>query len=193
MPTKSLIDSLLPKSRQRILKELFLGEGRGIHLRELARRTGMHPKTLQVELRNLVGVGVVLEERSGNQKLYMINDNCPLYPDLKMVIIKTVGAADEIIKALKPLTGRIHKAYIYGSFARGTYDSESDIDILVVGDATLKDVIGVISDTAYMLRRVINPTTFTVKEYNKKRNEDGFLKAIEDGEKIMLIGDENDA
>jgi predicted nucleotidyltransferase len=193
MPTKNLIDSLLPKARQLILKELFLNGQREIHLRELARRTGMHPKTIQVEVKNLLGAGIILEEKSGNQKLYRINKSCPLISELSMIIIKTVGVADQIRKALKPLEKRIYKAYVFGSFASGEYDSLSDIDILVVGSASLKDVVGVISDSAMMLGRVINPITFSKKEYLLKKKKDGFLKRIEGDRKIMLYGDENDA
>lgn len=193
MPTKNLIDSLLPKARQLILKELFLNDQRSIHLRELARRTGMHPKTIQVEVKNLVGAGIIVEEKSGNQKLYRINRTCPLLFELRMIIIKTVGIADEIKRALTPLAKKIFKAYIFGSFASGEYDSQSDVDILVVGDANLKDVVGITSDSALMLGRVINPVTFTKSEYLLKKKKDGFLKRIEGDKKIMLFGDENDA
>ena len=193
MPTKSLIDSLLPKSRQLILKELFLSNDRKIHLRELARRTGKHPKTVQVELDNLLQTGIITEERSGNQKLYGINEDCPVYPELKMLIIKTAGVADEIKKALEPLRKKIHKAYIYGSFASGSYDSDSDIDLMVIGKAKLKEIVSATSDTAMKLKRVINTVTFTIDEYNERLQNDGFVSRVHEEEKIMLIGDDNDS
>ena len=192
MPTKSLIDSLLPKARQLVLKELFLSNNKSIHLRELARRTGLHPKTIQVETGNLSKAGIILTEKSGNQKLYTINKNCPLYSELRMIIMKTVGVADEIRKALEPLKERIHRAYIYGSFASGTYDSQSDIDLMIVGDVSLRQIVGATCVTALMLKRVINAVTFGLDEYNKKLLKDGFIKRVNDGVKIMLIGDENE-
>jgi predicted nucleotidyltransferase len=192
MPTKNLIDSLLPKARQLILRELYLCFPGSIHLRELARKAGMHTKTIQVELRNLLQVGIICEERSGNQKLYKVNEKCPLFHDLKMIIIKTIGVADEIKKALKPLEKKIHRAYIFGSFAAGTYDSESDIDLIVIGKADLKAVAGAMSDTSHMIGRVINPVTFTLSEYSEGLKDNGFLQSIDRGAKIILIGDEND-
>jgi predicted nucleotidyltransferase len=192
MPTKNLIDTILSKARQFVLREMFLNSGKPIHLRELSRRTGLHPKTVQVEADNLSRVGVIHTEKSGNQKLYRINKNCPLYSELQMIILKTVGVGDEIRKALEPLKNRIHKAFIYGSFATGTYDSESDIDLMIVGDVSLREVVGATNNTAHMLRRVINAVTFTSDEYNQKLLEDGFIKRVENGDKIILIGDEDE-
>jgi predicted nucleotidyltransferase len=192
MPTKNLIDSLLPKSRQLVLKELFLSDSKGIHLRELSRRTGMHPKTIQVEADSLSKSGVILTEKSGNQKIYKINKACPLYSELLMIILKTVGVADEIQKALEPLKERIYKAYIYGSFASGTYDSQSDIDLMIVGDVSLREIVGATSDTARKLKRVINAVAFGFDEYNQKLLEDGFIKRVDAGEKIIIIGVENE-
>ena len=55
--------------------------------------------------------------------------------------MKTMGAADPIRAALRPLAKRIGLALIYGSVARGEDRAQSDIDLLVVGtDLTLEDL-----------------------------------------------------
>lgn len=40
----------------------------------------------------------------------------------------------------KVFPGRIHDAYLYGSYARGDFDSESDIDILLTVDADSTEI-----------------------------------------------------
>ena len=47
----------------------------------------------------------------------------------------TRNQAEEILRsvyhACSPIFGRIHDAYLYGSYARGDFTPESDIDILL--------------------------------------------------------------
>jgi predicted nucleotidyltransferase len=193
MYTKSLVRSIFSETRSKVLRELVLSGEKKIHLRELSRRTGLNLMGVQRELKNLLAAGIVLEERSGNQKLYTLNRKSPIYDELKMIIVKTAGVADEVRKALEPLKDKIYKAFIYGSFATGTYDSESDIDLAVIGDISLKDIVGATSGTSKMLRRVLNAVTFSRKEYNEKLKEDGFVRRIETGEKIVLIGESDES
>jgi len=194
MSTKNLANALFPITRLSILRELVLSADKSIHLRELARRTGLDPRGVQREARNLLEVGILVEEKSGNQRLYRINRKCPIYSELKMLILKTVGVADELRKTLEPLKNKMKMAYIYGSFASGTFTSESDIDLLVVGDLSLKTVISAISETGRKLSRVINSTVISPEKYEKERREqNSFINRIDTNQKIILFGDENDS
>ena len=73
MSTKITASALFPRTRLLALKELVLTGGKPVHLRELARRTGLDPTGLGRELKNLESAGIVSEERSGNQKGYTLN------------------------------------------------------------------------------------------------------------------------
>lgn len=46
--------------------------------------------------------------------------------------IKVLGEVYEGCSAILPVP--IHDAYLYGSYARGDYDEESDVDILLTAD-----------------------------------------------------------
>ena len=105
------------------------------------------------------------------------------------MILKTVGLADELRRALDQLGKRIQKAYIYGSFASGTQKFDSDVYLLVVGDVTLKEVVKAVSETGRKLSREINPTVLKPAEYREKLTDpSGFLGRVEDGPVIYLIG-----
>ena len=53
---------------------------------------------------------------------------------------KTVGLADFVREALTPLRDRIALAFIYGSVATSRERSSSDVDLMLIGEATLADV-----------------------------------------------------
>ena len=47
---------------------------------------------------------------------------------------------DSVVKAARESLGdRLDKVILYGSYARGKYDAESDIDIMVLADIPIED------------------------------------------------------
>ena len=94
----------------------------------------------------------------------------------------------------RPLKGKIDIAFIYGSFAAGTEDSESDIDLMVVGDVSLKEIIGAVYEVGQKLSRQISPTVLSLNEYQKGMQErSGFIFKVSSEMKISLIGDLDDS
>jgi predicted nucleotidyltransferase len=51
------------------------------------------------------------------------------------LVLKTAGIVDMVGEALAPLADSIRAAFVFGSAARGEQRSDSDVDVLVVGDA----------------------------------------------------------
>ena len=175
------------------MRELVLATGEPTHLRELARRTGLDPSGILRELRNLSDAGIVLVHSVGNQRLFRLNRRCPVHDELRMIVLKTGGLADGLRSALQPLATRIEKAYVYGSIASGTDNSDSDIDLMVIGDVSLRAVVRATSKTGQLLGRVINPVVVRPAEFRRKMADaDSFLRQVEIGPKIMLIGDDDE-
>jgi predicted nucleotidyltransferase len=53
---------------------------------------------------------------------------------------EAVVILNEVCNACKTIFGNIKEAYLYGSYARGDYDEESDVDILVTVEMTQKEI-----------------------------------------------------
>ena len=48
---------------------------------------------------------------------------------------------EDVVKVVKNVANeKVHKIYLYGSYARGDFDGESDIDIMVILDCKKNDV-----------------------------------------------------
>ncbi|MCD6119435.1 nucleotidyltransferase domain-containing protein [bacterium] len=183
----------MPRSRTLVLSALLADPAKKWHLRALARETGLSAPTIQQETLNLSDAGIILREQSGNRVYFRANRKCPIYPDLKMLILKTVGLADVLRDALSPLADRIELAYIYGSFAEGAASTESDVDLMVVGHLGLKDIAGPIAKAGRELAREVNPTVYGANEYKDRlREADSFVARVHRGTKITLLGDSDE-
>jgi predicted nucleotidyltransferase len=147
----------------------------------------------ELELRKLVELGLLSSRIVGRQRMFSLNRDCPVFEEIASIIRKTAGVMEALREALMPLGPRIKLAYIYGSYARGTMRADSDIDLMVVGRATLLDVVGAISGISERFGREINPTVFSTREYRRELNrKKGFVHETHFGVKIALIGGEDE-
>ena len=85
-----------------------LSSGLVLHGREIARRTGLPAGTLTREPRRLAGVGLLTQEKRGNQTLYRANRASPVFTELAGILRKTSGLADVVAEALAPLSDDIN-------------------------------------------------------------------------------------
>ena len=161
--------------------------------KELARMTGAGLYTVQRELARLERTGLVIRMPRGNRVYYRANRKHPVFEDLKRVILKTVGLGDALRAALAALTDRVRVAFIYGSFARGEETAESDIDVLLVGDLSLREASAVLGPVGRKLGREFNPAVYPPEEFQAKAAKGHrFITEVLKGEKIYLVGDEHE-
>ncbi|WIM05036.1 MAG: nucleotidyltransferase domain-containing protein [Candidatus Nitricoxidivorans perseverans] len=188
-----LLDLLFGSYRQRALTQLLLHPDEGYHVRELARLTGTTPGTLHKELARLAEVGLLLREKQGNQVRYRANRECTVYPELAGLFRKTGGAAGLLADALRSLAPAPLLALIFGSLARGEENARSDIDLLVVADASFGDVVRALHPAQERLQREINPVVCTAAEFARRvAAKDPFIANILANPKLFVIGTEHD-
>lgn len=187
----ALADLLSSRVKAETLRLLF-GPGAGeLHVREIARRAGLHEATVRQELRRLLRIGVVASRKDGNRTLYRAAPGHPLHAELRGLVTKTSGLADVLRKALA--SARIRAAFVFGSVAEGTEGPESDVDLMVVGGLTLRDLSKMLSGVSSRLHREVNPHVFTPKEIAKRlATRDHFVTSVWQGRKLFVVGDAND-
>lgn len=189
---KNAIDWLLPEVRKEVLALLLTSPHQSWHLRDIARKTGFAPGTVQRELTGLSQAEIVIKRKDGNRMYYQANRSCPIFPELSGLLRKTAGLADVLKDALKPLSKKIRAAFVYGSFAADSLKSDSDIDLMVIGSCGFGEVVAAIGKTQNKLGREINPSVYPVDEFRKKTAAGHhFLKTVLASPKVFLIGEEN--
>jgi len=81
-------------------------------------------------------------------------------------------------------------AFVYGSVAREEETAQSDVDLLVVGKATLDELLSRLSTVEKSIGRPVNPTVYSVEEFRSKLAKGNhFLTAVLKGQKVFLLGD----
>lgn len=191
---KSLADALLTKTQQRVLGALFGQPDRSFYASELIREAGTGSGAAQRELARLEESGLIVSRRIGHQKHYQANAASPLFPELRNIVLKTVGLAEPLRDALRPMASAIRAAFVYGSVAKATDQASSDIDLMIVSDSlTYGEVFGALEPVTRTVGRQINPTVYTAGEFSKRtRTENAFVTRVLVQPKLWIIGSEND-
>jgi predicted nucleotidyltransferase len=96
-----------------------------------------------------------------------------------------VGIEEQIKSALRPVKG-IEQAIIYGSYAKGAMDAESDIDVLLIGEHRPREAVKHINPISKQSGRKINLVNMTPEEYEVKRKEP-FLTQVLNEKHIRLL------
>ncbi len=187
-------DALFTRTQQKVLALLFGAPDRSFYLNEIVRLSGAGNGAAHREMARLLACGLVTAGLIGNQKHYQANRAAPIFEELRSIVAKTFGLVDVLRAALAPLAARIQIAFLFGSVARGSDKSGSDIDLLVVSDeAAYADVLEALEPVRGALGREVNPVIFGRVEFSKKASEDGgFLGRVMEGPKLFLIGAERD-
>lgn len=191
---KSLADALFTRTQQRVLGVLFGQPDRSVYATELIRMAGTGSGAAQRELARLEKSGLITSRRIGHQKHYQANTDAPLFDELRSIVLKTVGLAEPLRAALKPLSSSIQAAFVYGSVARAADRAASDIDLMLVSESlSYGEVFGALERAARQLGRQVNPTVYTAAEFAKRtRAENAFVTRVLEQPKIWIIGGEDD-
>ena len=188
----NLIEKLFPRARAELIRLLFTDPNRTLHLREIARLSGLALGTIQREVANMRASELILERRDGNRLYFSANTQNPIFTELQNIALKTTGLRSQLVQALNQLEG-IQLAFAYGSFASGNPSPESDIDLFVIGTIGLRQLAPRLSAVADIMNREVNPNVISVDSYTQKiRAHDAYISNVTNGEKLWIIGNDDE-
>ena len=178
--------------RVRLLTLFITHPSESFYIRQITRITGETYNNIRQELQNLAALGFIQEERQANALYYKVNTEHFLFPEIKILILKTEAVGDRLREALSTL-GNIQVAFLYGSTAKGTDFPSSDIDLMVIGEVNLDVLDKMINTIEEEIGRTVNYTLFSAKEWqNRVKQRNSFVKDVFIHKKIFLLGDIND-
>jgi predicted nucleotidyltransferase len=176
--------------RQRVLAVLFGQPDRSFYANEVIALAQSGTGAVQRELADMAQVGLISVTKVGNQKHFQANTQSPVFTELRGLVLKTVGLADVLRRALAPLNNRIDTAFVYGSMANQQDTAQSDVDVMLISPTlSYAEVFGALESASQQIKRDINPTLYTPDEFAQRLDQDqAFITRVMQQPKIWLIG-----
>lgn len=158
----------------RILAVLFGEAGEEIPIGTLAQRAAVAQATASREVARLAQHGLVTTKALGRNTLVQANWNLPWANELRSILVQTVGLLGRLGTALTVLAG-VEEAFVYGSWA-ARYTGQAgpapnDIDVLVLGKASLRAVRRACAPVEQELRVEVNPVVIDPERWNAAKPE----------------------
>lgn len=179
------------KTRVEILKLFLFNADVSFYQRQVSQLTNQPIRGVQREVVKLRKIGFLERSVQGNRIYYKVNKNTPIFEDLKNIFFKSIGIAEALKENLK--SKKIKIAFIYGSYARGEESLQSDIDLMVIGNITSKELSAILSKPKKELMREINYAVFLLNEFiSKAIQRDHFINSVLKEKKIFIIGSEDE-
>lgn len=173
--------------RRAILALLLDAPDRRLHLRAIARAVDTSAGTAARELSRLEGAGIIRRAREGNQVYFQARPDQPKFGELRELVRETIGAPLIVRRHLAGLAG-IERAVIFGSYARGTVDADSDVDVLVIGNPDRDALTERLEMAGLEIGRPVNEVVMTSSELQALRGrKDRFVESIDSGPVIEVI------
>jgi uncharacterized protein len=180
--------------RRDVLALLYSRPDESFYLREIQRFVGAGIGPVQRELQQLTQAGLVERRKRGNHVYFSANRDTPIFSELQGILRKTTGATEILRGTLRPLlkARKIDIAFVYGSVAEGKQTLKSDVDVFLLGDATMAEVVPAIREAESRLGRDVNPSIYSRKDLRSKlKAGSGFLRRVLTGPKLIIAGEAN--
>ncbi|MDD3486886.1 MAG: nucleotidyltransferase domain-containing protein [Candidatus Moranbacteria bacterium] len=162
----------------KVLGYFFLNPHRRHYINELAEILEADPGNLFRKLKELEQEGILLSEAAGNQKYFFLNEKYPLLKETKQIYNAKYGVANLLKEEMEKIKG-LESAWIFGSFAKNSFQQESDIDLLLVGSHSSLSAKRLILPLEKKLGRELNIVDMTGNELKiRRKKKDEFIKNI---------------
>ena len=138
------------------------------------------------ELHRMVDAGLAEREIIGRQSVFRASAASPLFQPLRELVERSVGA-EALIRDVLERTDGIETAAIFGSWARGEVDAQSNIDLLVIGDFDYTALVTELIALQDRIGREINIVSMTPDELPRRRDS-GFMRDVMSAPMRVLVG-----
>ncbi len=170
-----------------MLALLLLQPERSWTLQELAATLAAPQSSVHRELGRATGAGVVRRDASARPHRFEAAAEDPLFEPLAALLRRSVGVEHDLAAALdRP---GVEAAAIIGSWAGRERRPNSDIDVLVIGDAELRELRRGVRPIGARAGRTIDLTVLTAADFRRHLAEgSSFSRTVIEGPRIPLVG-----
>lgn len=165
------------KIRQRIILLFIYNQNEEFYLSEIAKRVKTSAGTAQRELNRLLCNDLIIFKKKANLNLYALNKNYSLLKEIESIVKKTFGIEIELKKGLSGVKN-ISFAFLFGSYVKDGFKSDSDIDLFIIGEVDEEQVFDAVQKVEENIGREINYHIINRKEFLQKKRTNYFYEEI---------------
>jgi len=124
-----LNDILIRTAEQKILSLFVANPDKSFYGREISKKLNISLGATSNALRLFKKKGILVSEKKGKTSLYTLRSSNPYLDYFK--ILNSLLILEPLIEKLKIISKQI---ILYGSYATGTFTSDSDVDLFIVSE-----------------------------------------------------------
>jgi predicted nucleotidyltransferase/predicted transcriptional regulator with HTH domain len=178
------------KIRQRIILLFLHNQKKEFYLSEIAKMVGTSPGTAQRELNRLLENDFIIFKKKANLSIYALNKRYSLLKEIETIVQKTFGIEAQLKNELDSF-GRLEYAFIFGSYAKGGFKSDSDIDLFLIGNIDEDEIVDAFQKIEEIIGREINYHFASRREFLNRAKTRSFYKEITK-DCLWLLGNEDE-
>jgi predicted nucleotidyltransferase len=159
------------------------------YLARIVRATNKALIQVQRSIKCLLETGLINKIQRDKKTFYKAAPDHLAFDDLKNMALKAKIWSPSFKQERRALEALVDFGFIYGSIAKGTYTSESDLDIFLIGNLSLHDVSKFMSQLSRELLREVNIIIYTPEELRAAlKRENSFVIDVMKSPKIWIFG-----
>ena len=175
-------------TRQKLINTFFYFPQEIFFVRQLVRLTGEEINSVRRELENLTKAGIIIPDRRGHRLFYGTNIKSPLFYDLLLIAHQSSGLGSSLSHRNEKI-GNIKFLLYSFNFAYKSVHSPDDIDLVIIGDVSYKEIESLIKEEEALIGREINYMIMDKNEFNLRRQKrDQFIVDFFLSAPLVIIG-----
>jgi len=178
------------KIRQKIILLFIYNQNKEFYLSEIAKIVKTSAGTAQRELNKLLQSDFLVFKKKAILSIYRLNNRYSLLKEVESIIKKTFGIEVELKNELSKIN-KTAFAFLFGSYVKGGFKSDSDVDLFIIGEVDDDQVFKAVKKVEEIVGREINYHIASKSEFYKKKKTSYFHKEIIE-KYDLLIGDEHE-
>ena len=186
--TPALLPLFRSEMQLRLLALLLLQPERSWTLQELTDTLDAPQSSVHRELGRAEAAGIIRRDASARPHRFSAATEEPLTEPLATLLRRSIGVEEQLRAALD--RSDVLAAVIHGSWASGTRRPDSDIDVLVIGDADLRQLRRRVRPIGKAAGRTVDLTVLAADEFRRLLAErSGFARSVLEAPTTPLVGE----
>ena len=188
----SLKHLFVSQTRLKLINILFYNPQDIFYVRQLVRLTDEEINSVRRELANMQKSGVINSEWRGNRLYYWADKQSSLFFNLLAIANQSSGLGLKLQNKNETL-GTIKLVFYSNKFITGDKRNPDDIDFIIVGDVSLREIDSFIKQEEQTRGHEINYMVMGKGEFRLRRQKrDQFIVDFFLGSPISIIGNQSE-